>query len=202
MPSKIAVVVLAAGASKRMGKPKQLLQWDNETLISHTIRTALKLKTGHVYVVLGANFQLIEKTINHFPITILNNKNWERGLGASIGVASKYIQRQKPETDALLFVLADQPFITASYLNDIILSFSPNENQIIASAYENQKFGVPALFDSSYFKKLGLLKDDFGAKDVLKANESFVKVLIPPVKNVDLDSKEDYERLYKENFKP
>ena len=164
MPSKIAVVVLAAGASKRMGVPKQLLKWGNGTLITHTIQTVLKLNADAIYVVLGANFQLIKKTIHHFPITILNNENWEHGLGTSIACASKFIQNEKPEIDALLFILADQPFITADYLNKIILSFSPNEKQIV------------------------------------EANESVMKALIPPVKNVDLDFKEDYERLYKENF--
>tara|TARA_R110002096_G_scaffold46455_1_gene123923 strand:- start:12295 stop:12906 length:612 start_codon:yes stop_codon:yes gene_type:complete len=200
MPSKIAVVVLAAGASKRMGVPKQLLKWGNGTLITHTIQTVLKLNADAIYVVLGANFQLIKKTIHHFPITILNNENWEHGLGTSIACASKFIQNEKPEIDALLFILADQPFITADYLNKIILSFSPNEKQIVASFYQNRKFGVPALFDAFYFEQLSKLNDDYGARHILKANESVMKALIPPVKNVDLDFKEDYERLYKENF--
>tara|TARA_R110002095_G_scaffold176779_1_gene154170 strand:- start:65 stop:670 length:606 start_codon:yes stop_codon:yes gene_type:complete len=200
MSNKIAVVVLAAGSSKRMGKPKQLLKWGNETLITHTIQTALKLNTHEFYVVLGANFQLIEKTINHFPITILNNENWEQGLGTSIACASKHILNQKLKIDAVLFILADQPFITSDYLNKIVSSFSPQKNQIVASSYQNRKFGVPALFDNYFLYSLCHLKDDFGAKYILKKNEIFVKALIPPVKNVDLDFKEDYERLYNENF--
>ena len=75
MPNKIAVVILAAGASKRMGEPKQLLKWGDNTLITHTIQTTLKLKTDTIYVVLGANFKLIKNSINHFPITILNNES-------------------------------------------------------------------------------------------------------------------------------
>tara|TARA_R110002049_G_scaffold248695_4_gene423171 strand:+ start:9471 stop:10076 length:606 start_codon:yes stop_codon:yes gene_type:complete len=200
MPSKIAVVVLAAGSSKRMETPKQLLKWGNGTLITHTIQTALKLNTDSVYVVLGANFQLIKKTINHFSITILNNENWEQGLGTSIACASKHIQKQKPKIDAVLFILADQPFITSDYLNELVSSFSPHKNQIIASSYQNRKYGVPALFDAFYFEQLSKLKDDFGARNILKENESFMKALKPPVKNVDLDFKEDYDRFYKENF--
>lgn len=183
-----------------MGKTKQLLKWGDETLITHTIQTTLKLKIDDLYIVLGANFQLIKNTINHFSITILNNKNWEQGLGTSIACASKHIQKQKPKTDAVLFVLADQPFISSDYLNELISSFSPNKNQIIASLYQNEKFGVPVLFDSFYLDMLCHLKDDFGAKHILKKNKFFVKALIPPVKNVDLDFKEDYERLYKKNF--
>lgn len=204
MQSKMAVVILAAGASRRMGQPKQLLKWGDETLITHTLKTALKLNTNNIYVVLGANFQIIQKTIQHFPVTILNNNNWEQGLGTSIAWASKYIQEQgqeqKLKVDAVLFILADQPFITSHYLNELISSFSPHKKQIIASSYQNGKFGVPAIFDTYYLNQLSKLNDDFGARHILKVNESFVKALKPPVKNVDLDFKEDYERLHKKNF--
>ncbi|MGC1206112.1 MAG: nucleotidyltransferase family protein [Flavobacteriaceae bacterium] len=201
MPSKIAVVILAAGASKRMGEPKQLLKWGDSTLITHTIQTALKLKVDTVYVVLGANFKLIENSIAHFPITILNNENWEQGLGESIAFTSKHLQNETYKPEGILFVLADQPFITVSYLKSIISSFSKGEKQIIASSYQNRKFGVPALFDSYYINDLSDLKGDFGAKNFLQKSESFIKALKPPVKNVDLDFKEDYEKFYKEHFK-
>ena len=200
MPSKIAVVILAAGSSKRMGTPKQLLKWGEETLISHTIESILTLDTETIFVVLGANFDLIKKTIQHYPTTILNNKNWAQGLGTSIACASKYIQNKKSNVDAVLFILADQPFITSDYLNELILSFSSGNKQIIASSYQNRKFGVPAIFDIFYLHHLSKLNDDFGARNILKENESFVKTLEPPVKNVDLDFKEDYEKFHKENF--
>lgn len=200
MPNKIALVILAAGASKRMGEPKQLLKWGNSTLITHTIQTALKLNSDTIYVVLGANFKLIKNSITHHPITILNNKNWEQGLGESIAFASKHIQKPLNKPEGILFVLADQPFITVSYLKSMISSFSKGEKQIIASSYHNRKFGVPALFDSCYLDDLSNLKGDFGARNFLQKNESFIKALIPPVKNVDLDFKEDYEKFYKENF--
>ena len=96
--------------------------------------------------------------------------------------------------------MADQPFINSDYLNELVSSFAPHKNQIIASSYQNLKFGVPAIFDVFYFEQLLKLKDDFGARNILKENESFVKALKPPVKNVDLDFKEDYDRFYKENF--
>ncbi len=200
MQNKIAVVILAAGASKRMGTPKQLLKWGHNTLISHTIQTILKLKIEDVYVVLGANFQLIKNTIEHFPITVLKNENWEDGLGTSIACASNNILKGTKNIDGLLFVLADQPFINKDYLYEIILSFTCQKKQIIASSYENQKIGVPALFDRFYTKQLSKLKDDFGARHILKINEPFVKTLKPHVKNVDLDFREDYDKLYKENF--
>ena len=197
---KIAVVILAAGASKRMGTPKQLLNWGEESLISQTIKKALELKTQEIVVVLGANYKLIKSEIQHFPITILNNADWELGLGKSIAVSVNYLLKKTPIIDGVLIKLTDQPFITVEYLNELISNFSTKTHPIVATSYINKKVGVPAVFDKEYFEKLSYLDDDFGARDIIRANDSFIKVLTPPIKNVDLDSKEDYEKLYRENF--
>ena len=199
--SNIAVIILAAGASKRMGKPKQLLRWGSDTLISLAIQKALKINTDEVIVVLGANHEIIREEIKHFPITILNNRDWKLGLGKSIAFSVNYLLEKKTKTNGVLIKLVDQPFITVDYLNELILNFSTKNKKIIATLYDNKKLGVPAIFDKTYFKELAYLNDDFGAKKLLKENESYVKALIPPVKNVDLDSKEDYEKLFRINFK-
>lgn len=196
----IAVVILAAGASTRMGSPKQLLKWRDDSLIVHAIQTVLELNTAEVIVVLGANYELIKTEINRFPITILNNKDWELGLGKSIACSSTYLCNKNIKPDGVLITLADQPFVTKEYLQALISNFSINTNQIVATSYQNRRYGVPALFDKCYFEVLLKLKDDFGAKHILKENESFIRALIPTVKNVDLDSKDDYERLHKVNF--
>lgn len=198
--SNIAVVILAAGASKRMGSPKQLLNWGNETLVIHAIKKAISLNTGEVIVVLGANHDIINEEIKHFPITILNNVEWELGLGKSIACASNYLENLNKNVDGILITLVDQPFITINYLKELSSKFSNNKNEIIATYYQKGAYGVPALFNKSYFKQLSKLNDDYGAKYILKENKSFIKFLIPPVKNLDLDSKEDYETLYKANF--
>lgn len=198
--SNIAVIILAAGASKRMETPKQLLNWGSETLISNAIQKALKLNTDEVIVVLGANYELIKDEIQDFPITILYNTDWELGLGKSIAYSVNYLLEKKSKIDGVLIKLVDQPFITVDYLNELILNFSTTNKQIIATLYDHKKVGVPAIFDKMYFKKLSHLNDDYGAKSIMRKNESSIKALPPPVKNVDLDFKEDYEKFYKENF--
>lgn len=198
--SNIAIVILAAGASKRMGTPKQLLKWGNESLLSHAITKALHVQASEVIVVLGANHGSIEKEIKQFPITILKNKNWEEGLGKSIACAAKYVKESKPEINALLITLADQPLIDSVFLDNIIHKFSQSQNQIIATAYENGKNGVPVLFDSCYFEELSKLSDDNGAKHLLKKYEFSVKSLELQQEYLDIDSKEDYEFLYNLKF--
>ena len=191
----IAIVILAAGASSRMGRPKQLLKWGNDNLLNHTINTALKTNASEVIVVLGANHDLIKNQIVHQSITILNNKDWKLGLGKSIACATEYVLKVKPETQGILIVLADQPLINSDFLNEIIEGFSTGQNQIIATAYNHDRKGVPALFDKFYFYELTTLSDDFGAKQLLKLHESSTIILNPPVENQDIDTLDDYNDL-------
>ena len=197
--SNIAIIILAAGASKRMQTSKQLLKWGDSTLLGCTIETALKLKIENTYVVLGANYQLIGESISKFNIAILNNENWESGLGNSIAFAVNHILKSNNKTDAILFMLADQPFIDEHFLNELINQFKADNDNIIATSYGKDKYGVPVIFDKIYFKALSKLNDDNGAKHLLKQHKSKVETLIPPVKNVDLDFMEDYIKLH--NYK-
>lgn len=191
--AKIPIIILAAGASSRMGVIKQLLNWGEESLLSHAIKTTLELSNNDVIVVLGANSDIIKIEIEHYPVSIIYNEKWQQGLGNSIACGINYIMEFHKNADGALIVLADQPLIDADYLNELIQNFSPSKIQIIATSYSKGTYGVPVLFDKSYFDDLMQLHDDFGAKQLLRKNESHVKVLIPPNKNVDLDTKEDYE---------
>ncbi|MCB4808257.1 nucleotidyltransferase family protein [Tamlana sp. 62-3] len=196
----IAVVVLAAGASTRMGEPKQLLPWKNSTLIAHTIETVLQVNCKNVYVVLGANFDLISSEIKDYPISILNNELWHEGLGTSIAFSINFILNSDINIDAVLFVLADQPFIDSDYINKMITGYNVDNKSIVATYYSDKKIGVPVLFDKLYFKYLKRLQGDEGAKHIIKDHEYAIKTLIPPNKNVDLDTKEDYQLLVSRNF--
>ncbi|MEL0650165.1 nucleotidyltransferase family protein [Algibacter sp. TI.3.09] len=197
----IVTVVLAAGASTRMGSPKQLLNWGNSSLLEHTLNTVLELNSSEVVVVLGANFEIIKSEISKYPVTVLNNTSWKVGLGKSIAVAVEYIQKLNYKVDGVMIVLADQPLINSRFLGKLCNAFNPNNNQIITTSYKNGKRGVPVIFDKHYFKELILLNDDDGAKTLLKTYATSVKSLKPQSENLDIDSKEDYNYLHKEIFK-
>ncbi|OYX28499.1 MAG: hypothetical protein B7Z06_01400 [Flavobacteriales bacterium 32-35-8] len=199
--SNIAIVILAAGASKRMGEPKQLLKWGDTTLINHTINTAVAVNAKEIILVLGAHFELIKKNIDNSEVTLLNNVHWEKGLGTSIAFAVEYLQNSQSSVDGVLVILADQPFIMSDFLKLMISKFVVSKNHIIATSYSDDKLGVPALFDASYFEELSKLDDDFGAKLILKKYHSEVIPLCPPTENMDLDTKLDYTNLYQSNFK-
>lgn len=198
--SNISIVILAAGSSTRMGEPKQLLSWGKSNLIRETILTAQSSSAKEVIVVLGANYNVIEKEIKDLPITIIENKEWKKGLGKSIGYAASHILQLEKNIDGVLFMLADQPFITNSFLDDLMNAFSLKSNQIIATSYKDGKRGVPTIFDKNYLKSLSLLNDDNGAKSILKRNKDKVVVLNSGIENLDIDTKEIYVSLFQRTF--
>lgn len=183
-----------------METPKQLLKWDNSTLLGNAIETALKLPVNQVIVVLGAHRNLIKKEILHYPITILNNENWQKGLGKSLAFGVEYVTASKQKIDGILVTLADQPFVDSGFLSKLINEFHTKEHPIIATSYKNKKCGVPAIFEKNYFKELQALNDDFGAKHLLKKHKTSVKIITPKSENLDIDLKADYEKLYKKHF--
>ena len=181
-----------------MGNIKQLLAWKGTFLLKHTISNVLQLESTQTIVVLGANYERIKAEIQQECIQIIYNTNWENGLGNSIAFGVKHILSNS-NVDGVLITLADQPLIDATYLNTLIGSFNIGKKQIVASNYGNEKLGVPALFDSCYFEELSELNQDKGAKKVIENHLDNVITLNAKHLISDIDTKEDYERLYKAN---
>ena len=195
----IAVIILAAGASSRMGIPKQVLKWKNTTLLGHAIETAQALDQKKLVVVLGANFDQIKARLNDDHIEILKNEDWKSGLGKSIATGIAYILKDDTHFDAVLVMLADQPLVDQSYFKSMLAEYRVGSSQIIATAYKSGKQGVPVLFDRAYLEVLSQLNDDKGAKVILRDHAENVSVVHAAHDVSDIDTIEDYERLYKAN---
>lgn len=192
---KIAVLILAAGEASRMQRPKQLLPWKETTLLNHTIETVSNLKNASCFVVLGAYKDAILSSITDSSVSILYNENWREGMGTSISFGITTIQSYG-DFDAILIVLADQPLVTTSYLENLVQIYTSSNKGIVASKYEDHKLGVPVVFDARYFKDLVKLKGDKGAKGILKAYQDDVYALEALDVVGDIDTPEAYERLY------
>ncbi|MDO6761201.1 nucleotidyltransferase family protein [Tamlana sp. 2_MG-2023] len=196
--SKLPIIILAAGESKRMGTAKQLLPWGNSTLIEYVCKTVLKLSPVEIFVVLGANYSKVKAVLESYPVTILKNESWHLGLGTSISCGVQHIVNSKKEHDGFLMVLGDQPFVDVSHLERLIDAYKPNSNQIVATLYHKNKFGVPVVFDASYANSLISLVEDSGAKHLLKAHSNFVQTVVSDKRTVvDIDSEADYRAYYK-----
>jgi molybdenum cofactor cytidylyltransferase len=192
---KIAILILAAGESKRMHGIKQVLPWKNTTLLGNAIEQAIQSKGNAVYVVLGANADRIAPTIAHYNIQTIENKNWKNGLGNSIACGIHFIKENQGDYDAILITLADQPLLTADYYNLLIDTYSQKVAKIIASETNNAP-SVPAIFDALYFEKLSQLNQDKGAKEILLASENEVFVVRSNANLMDIDTPSAYEELY------
>jgi molybdenum cofactor cytidylyltransferase len=192
--AEIPILLLAAGSSSRMGQPKQLLSWGNQTLIEHQIQTLLK--TGNpVHVVLGSNSNLIIPVIEKFPINIFINSDWELGMGSSISNGIGQIIQKLADANGVLITLLDQPMITTSYLQKMLNAFQFGLQQIIVSYSASGWTGVPVLFDRCYFKDLAELRNEEGAKKIIKRHEENVIQLDAGELLEDMDTPETYEQL-------
>ncbi len=192
---KTAIIILAAGASKRMGSIKQLLPWKHTTLIGHAIEQALASIADEVFVVLGSNYKLVSKEIETYHITMLKNKNWSHGMGSSISCAIEFMVNRSKYFDAVLITLVDQPLIDMDYFNNLIKRAV--RYNIVASKYKN-RVGVPAIFSTEYFAALRKLNRDIGAKELLSEHIKDVKGIDAFDKTQDIDSISTYELLYQQ----
>ena len=189
--------MLAAGSSSRMGFPKQLLKWKNSTLLQHAIHTVKQINQDGIILVLGAHFDDITSQIDTSETTVVYNKNWEKGLGNSIACGMNYIKDSLRHMESVLILLADQPLIHANFLNEMIKTHQKNPNKLICTQYENNKLGVPAIFNKTDFEDLSQLNHDKGAREILNKQSEHILYLDGTHLISDIDTMEDYETLYK-----
>ncbi|WP_298766751.1 nucleotidyltransferase family protein [uncultured Polaribacter sp.] len=185
----IAVLVLAGGQSSRMKSPKQLVKIGNNFLLETVLNKAKTINKNHVYCVLGANASLIRREISSANVNFIYNKNYKNGLSSSIASGVTFIKSKNENYSSVLVLLADQPAISKDYLFNLIALHTKNNSKIVASKYPNKK-GVPAIFPKTYFHKLSMLKDDFGAKEIIKNNPEVISPL-STTNFMDIDTPKD-----------
>lgn len=193
MMPKTAILILAAGESKRMGEPKQLLPYNNSTLLLHSIEQANNIKYSDVFIVIGAHFSDVFKSIRGQKATILKNNNWEDGMGSSLSKGIELIKK-KNNYDRVLVTLADTPLVNTEHYEELISLSDATGKRIILTNYEEVSC-VPAIFDKSLFNELSLLSDNEGAKPVVKKYKKEVLKMDSKIPFFDIDTKEAYQKL-------
>ncbi len=191
-----AVIILAAGSSSRLGKPKQLLVYHDKTLLQNCLDHAKQIQADPVIVVLGAHKELIKDQIDTEGITIVENNNWTSGMASSITSAVTTLGTDFPGRDGLILMVCDQPFADQDVLAQLLLKQKETGKAIVASAYENTT-GTPALFHRSLFTELLELKGDTGAKKILKKYKNLSAYVSFKAGSIDIDTPEDYKNLAK-----
>ena len=192
-----AVLMIAAGESKRMGSPKQLLVVEGETIINRMIHIVKKAVNFPTYVILGAFAETIQAQFPNLEINIVNNTHWQEGMASSIRLGLNTAKAQIPALDCVMVVLCDQPYITESTIT-ALLQLQKEKDTPMAAAYYDDVMGTPALFHSSIFNELLSLKGDMGAKRIIQSRPEEVAKLHFEKGLLDIDTKEDYQALLKE----
>jgi len=192
--STIAIMILAAGASTRMGTPKQLLLYQGCSLVQYITEISLASVCQPVIVVLGAYSEQIRLQINHLPISIVENLDWACGMSASINSGIQFLQNLPQNIEAVVIVLCDQPFLSPQLINQLIDAYHCTKKPIIVCEYAGT-LGVPALFSKIFFSELAELQGDPGAKKII--NNHLAEVFRIPFNqgNIDIDTPKDYQEL-------
>ena len=190
----IGIVILAAGASTRMGTPKQLLRYQERSLLRHTIEVAIASVCRPIVVVLGANAQLIKPDISQLSIQIVENLQWTKGMSSSIQVGIQELKTFYLEVEAVIVPLCDQPFISTEIINRLALAYHSTNQPIIACEYA-ETLGVPALFSDRLFSELMTLKNGEGAKQVIQKHSQEVFSISFPAGATDIDTPKEYAEL-------
>jgi molybdenum cofactor cytidylyltransferase len=194
---KIAAILLAAGPSSRLGQSKQLVRFDGESLVKRSVRLLRKLEPEFITVVTGCESESVEQEIADLSDMVAYNKNWARGMGASISCGVRNI----PENvDGILLMVCDQWRLESEDLFRLISSWNSDISQIYMACWnEGQAFvsGPPVVFPRKLKQELIFAQENRGARQVIDRNMDIVEFVTMENASCDLDRPEDLELLFK-----
>jgi molybdenum cofactor cytidylyltransferase len=180
-------IVLAAGASRRFGSPKQLVRFQGQLLVQRAIAAATELTGSAVSVVLGAHAAQITADLPPGSASVLINRGWQEGIGSSIRFA---VSRLPGACDGVLLMMADQPMVGGHGLARLAAAWRRQPRGIIASRYGSVT-DVPAIFPRWCFNDLAALRGDQGARVLIGRYTDHVVRLAHPEAAIDIDYPED-----------
>ncbi|HEY1109617.1 MAG TPA: nucleotidyltransferase family protein [Opitutaceae bacterium] len=193
-PFRFGAVILAAGASRRMGTPKQLLTLDDKPLVVRAAEAALASPAWPVVVVLGANAEKIRPALARLPVLVTENPAWAEGMAASIRAGVTTLQQFSRHLDAALIALCDQPAFSAASIERLLAARHQPGRSIVAARYSGRQ-GAPALFLREHFPTLTALTGEEGARTLLNGDPARVAAVDLPELALDLDTPEDFAAL-------
>jgi molybdenum cofactor cytidylyltransferase len=192
----IPAILLAAGASTRLGRPKQLVEYHGETLLARAIRLTQEAGCDPVFVVLGANLETILPTgLSDRAVPVIN-KDWQEGISSSIQSGLRAVHGALPATEGVLLLTCDQPRLSAEHLGALMRRFSSEYGDVIvASAYAGA-LGTPAVFPRGAFRQLFELRGDTGARALFTKPARPVVGVPFPDGEFDIDTPADLDQLF------
>src|SRR5262245_35976882 len=189
----IVALVLSAGESSRMGRPKALLPINGVRFVEKIVSTLKSTNVGNIIVVLGHNAEEIQRKISDLPVTILINHDYKRGQLSSLQVAIRHLESSGSPVDGILVHLVDHPYINAQLVNSMINRFYETKKLIVVPRFQGRR-GHPVIFARALFVELLAAGTDQGAKPVVHAHRDDTLEIDTDDKGVliDIDTPEEY----------
>ena len=187
MPDELLLAILAAGASRRLGQPKQLVELDGEPLVRRQCRIAMEADVGGVIVVLGCHHQKIAAAISDLGIDSIFNDQWQQGLAASVRAATR--AAITASATALLLYHCDQYMITPADLIHLHHAWISAPTTVHLSR-DGDHLGPPAILPARLFPSMLKLKGDTGPRAIL-CEDSYVREIPIPSASLDIDCPDD-----------
>lgn len=187
----MAAIVLAAGGSARMGQPKQLLPIGDRPMVWHVTKAVVDVGLAQVVVVTGAHAEAVSAALADLPVDVVLNELWAEGMSSSI---RRGLRALRPEIQAALLVLGDQPALTSELLELLVARYRATKAHIIAPFYQGRR-GNPVLFDRAMFSELLAVQGDRGGRLLVERHRDQVERvdLHDQAVIIDIDSPQDYE---------
>jgi CTP:molybdopterin cytidylyltransferase MocA len=180
---RIGSVILAAGSSSRLGRPKQLLRLDGRPLVGHVQQQLRAAALARYAAVLGSHAEQVAAALAADGCDLLNNPDWPEGIAASIRVATSWARAH--QLAGLLLAVCDQPRLSADHVRALVAAHE-REGAPVASGYAGTR-GIPAIFGAAWYSRLESLAGDRGAAALLRADPSVI-VIEWPDGAIDVDT--------------
>jgi len=188
------IIILAAGSSSRLGRPKQLLIYEGKTLLERATEAALNSSCKPVLVVLGDKADLMPRMSPRPDLNYLVNERWQEGMSTSISRGLTALLEAEPNLDGVVIAATDQVFLSPGVINALVSAKAAGTKNIIASGYA-QTQGSPVLFSNAYFDHLLAINGEPGAKNLLKLHPNDTQIVTFELGHIDIDTEADYTKL-------
>jgi molybdenum cofactor cytidylyltransferase len=188
---QISVLIPAAGASRRLGQPKQLVRYQTRTLIQNAVDIALSIDPQEVIVVTGANEKAVKGAVQHGQVRWIHNSNWSDGMGSSIATGASIIS---PESAGVMILLCDQWRLQTPDLHLIVSTWQSNPERIVCAQVKSQNT-PPVIFPVCFLGRLQALRSDSGARKILTDHPELLKPVALKNALFDLDTQTQLDLL-------
>jgi len=191
----IAALVLAAGGSSRMGRPKQTLLLDGVPMLQRVLNTLRESNVGRVVVVLGGSAVEVRRHVRFDDELVVVNPSYSKGMSSSLRLGLKHVGT---DADAVIIALGDQPFVHPATIDTLVSTYEGSRAPIVIPTHKGAR-GNPVLFDRRVFPQIAGIRGDIGAKHVVEENAADVLEVEVPDRGVlvDIDTPADLNRVMK-----